>query len=263
MIELQNLTRRFETVTAVDDLTATIPGGSITALLGANGAGKTTTLNMLTTLLVPTSGTATVAGYDIVAEGGDVRRSLGYVPEHGAIYEGLTADEYLELAGRIRGLDTATIATRSTRLLEFFEVAESRTQMLGTFSKGMRRKVLVTAALLHQPDVLFLDEPMDGLDVKSQKRLADLLQQEAAAGRAVVYSSHILQQVEELCDRVLLIHEGKLRWQGPLSDLRDQHHGAGLRDIFLELTDTETGDGTAAAAAAVTDPPVDRSGTDG
>ncbi|MEN8006867.1 MAG: ABC transporter ATP-binding protein [Candidatus Krumholzibacteriota bacterium] len=237
MIQLQGLTRTFDSLTAVDNLTVTIPAGKIIALLGPNGAGKTTTLNMLTTLLAPTSGTATVAGYDILTQGQDVRRSLGYVPEHGSLYEGLTADEYLELAGKIRGLDDAVISRRATEYMEHFEVAEARNNRLGTFSKGMRRKILVTAALLHKPDVLFLDEPMDGLDVKSQKRLGALLKKEAAAGRTVVYSSHILQQVEELCEHVILIHEGCLRYEGPLSDLRDSHAGAGLRDIFLELTD--------------------------
>ena len=240
MITLKNLTRRFDSLVAVDQLSLEIPSGKIVALLGANGAGKTTILNMLTTLLTPTQGTAEVGGFDIITQGQDVRRVLGYVPEHGAMYDGLTADEYLELAGRIRGLDSQVILDRATRYLEYFEVAESRGNRLGTFSKGMRRKVLVSAALLHEPEILFLDEPMDGLDVKSQKRLGSLLQQEAAKGRTVVYSSHILQQVEELCEHVVLIHEGRLRYEGSLAELRHSHEGAGLRDIFLQLTgDTE------------------------
>ena len=244
MIQLQNLTRRFDSLVAVDDLTVTIPSGSIVALLGANGAGKTTTLNMLTTLLAPSGGTASVAGYDILTQGSEVRRVLGCVPEHGALYEGLTADEYLELAGKIRGLDSGVIRSRTDEYLEYFEVAGARGNRLGTFSKGMRRKILVTAALLHRPEVLFLDEPMDGLDVKSQKRLGRLLQRQAAAGCTVVYSSHILQQVEELCEHVVLIHRGRLRYEGPLGELRASHAGAGLRDIFLELT----GDGEEAAS---------------
>ncbi|MBK6734212.1 MAG: ABC transporter ATP-binding protein [bacterium] len=236
MITLDNLTRRFGATTAVDALTATIPAGAITALLGPNGAGKTTTLNLLTTLLEPSDGTATVAGCDLRTDGAGVRRAIGYVPEHGTVYEGLTADEYLELAGRIRGLTSAEITARATPLLERFEVAEARGNRLGTFSKGMRRKVLVTAALLHRPPVLLLDEPMDGLDVRSQKTLADLLLELAAGGACIVYSSHILQQVEEVVSRVLLVHQGRLRWDGSLGDLRATHEGAGLRDIFLELT---------------------------
>ncbi len=238
MIQLNNLTRQFESLTAVDKITVEIPPGKIVALLGPNGAGKTTTINMLTTLLKPTSGTATVCGFDIINEGGKVRDILGYVPEHGALYEGLTADEYLELAGRIRGIDGSVLKDRATRLLEHFEVAEASGDRLASFSKGMRRKVLVTAALLHEPKVLFLDEPMDGLDVKSQKKLGDLLLHQASEGCTVVYSSHILQQVEELCEHVVLIHEGKLRYSGSLKDLRDGHEGAALRDIFLEMTES-------------------------
>lgn len=238
MIQIQNLTRCFDELIAVNDLTVDIPAGKIVALLGPNGAGKTTTINMLTTLLKPTSGSATVCGFDTEKEGGKVRDILGYVPEHGAMYDGLTADEYLELAGRIRGLDGPTLHSRATDYLEHFEVAGARGDRLASFSKGMRRKVLVTAALLHEPKVLFLDEPMDGLDVKSQKRLGDLLQKKAAEGCTVVYSSHILQQVEELCEHVILIHEGKLRYDGSLDALRIDHDGAGLRDIFLEMTES-------------------------
>jgi len=238
MIKIENLTRRFDSLTAVDNLTVEIPPGKIVALLGPNGAGKTTTINMLTTLLKPTSGTASVCGFDIHNDSGSVRNILGYVPEHGALYEGLTADEYLELAGRIRGLDRDTLHQRASDYLEHFEVAGARGDRLASFSKGMRRKVLVTAALLHEPRVLFLDEPMDGLDVKSQKRLGDLLQRKAGEGCTVVYSSHILQQVEELCEHVILIHEGKLRYEGSLENLKADHAGAGLRDIFLEMTES-------------------------
>ncbi len=233
---MDNLTRRFDALVAVDHLSATVPAGTITALLGPNGAGKTTTLNLLTTLLEPSEGSATIAGHDLRRDGAGVRRAIGYVPEHGTVYEGLTADEYLELAGRIRGLGSAEITARATPLLERFEVAAARGNRLGSFSKGMRRKVLVTAALLHQPSVLLLDEPMDGLDVRSQKTLAELLLDLAAAGTCIVYSSHILQQVEEVVSRVLLVHQGRLRWDGTLAELRARHEGAGLRDIFLELT---------------------------
>lgn len=236
MIRLDNLSHRFGSTVAVDAVSAQIPAGKVTALLGPNGAGKTTTLNILTTLLEPSGGTATVAGYDIRTDGPGVRRAIGYVPEHGAVYEGLSADEYFELAGRIRGLMPAEIRARATPLLERFGIAEVRAQRLGTYSKGMVRKALVTAALLHEPPVLFLDEPMDGLDVHSQKELAALLGELAAGGACIVYSSHVLQQVEEVCTRVLLIHRGKLRFAGELADLQAAHAGAGLRDIFLELT---------------------------
>jgi ABC-2 type transport system ATP-binding protein len=244
MIHLYSLSRRFGQLVAVDKVTCVIPSGAITALLGPNGAGKTTTLNMLTTLLEPTDGTAAVAGHDIRTDGPAVRRAIGYVPEHGTVYEGLSADEYLELAGRIRGLSSGEIRSRATPLLERFDVAEARGRRLGTFSKGMLRKILVTAALLHRPAVLFLDEPMDGLDVRSQKELADLLSELASDGICIVYSSHVLQQVEEVCSRVLLIHAGRLCWEGSLTDLQAAHAGHDLRDIFLELTADRTAERT-------------------
>jgi len=236
MIEARELTRAFSTTVAVDRLTVSIPAGAITALLGPNGAGKTTTLGMLTTLLPPTGGTALVAGHDIRTAAQAVRRVIGYVPEHGAVYEGLTADEYLELAGAVHELSAGQARDRATRLLEYFGVVERRGERLASFSKGMRRKVLATAALLHDPQVLMLDEPMDGLDVASQRKLASLLTDLAAAGKTILYSSHVLQQVEELCHHLVLIHRGHLLWRGELALLRREHGGAPLRDIFLEMT---------------------------
>jgi ABC-2 type transport system ATP-binding protein len=237
VIRTRGLTRRFGEKTAVDALDCELGPGRIVALLGANGAGKTTTINMLTTLLAPSAGSAEVGGHDVVAHGDGVRRIIGYVPEHGAVYEGLTADEYLDLAATVREMDPAEARARIDHHLELFELTAERGHRLGTFSKGMRRKVLVTAALLHRPEVLFLDEPMDGLDVRSQKLLGDLLRAEADRGCLVLYSSHILQQVEELCEEVVLIHEGRLKFQGGMADLRAAHAGAGLRDIFLALTE--------------------------
>lgn len=235
-LELIGLTRRFDDLTAVDGLDLAVPAGRLVGLLGANGAGKTTTLNMLTTLLAPSAGTARVAGHDIRTAVMDVRRNLGYVPEHGAVYEGLTAREYLELAGLLHDLEPAVALRRAERLLDHFDLSGVLDDRLASFSKGMRRKVLVTAALLHDPPVLFLDEPMDGLDVASQRRLADLLTQLAREGKTVLYSSHVLQQVEEICQDLVLIHQGRLLWNGEVSDLRAEHQGRTLTDIFLEMT---------------------------
>jgi len=240
-LELLGLSRSFGDLVAVDALELAIPSGRLVGLLGANGAGKTTTLEMLATLLAPTAGTARVAGHDIRTATMDVRRSLGYVPEHGAVYEGLTAREYLELAAVLHDLDAAVGRRRSERLLAHFDLAGSLDRRLASFSKGMRRKVLVVAALLHDPPVLLLDEPMDGLDVPSQRVLADLLGQLVAGGKTVLYSSHVLQQVEEVCEDLVLIHQGRLLWYGEVAALRAAHGGAALTDIFLELTHQEGG----------------------
>jgi ABC-2 type transport system ATP-binding protein len=239
MLELEGLGRRFDDLVAVDHLDLAVPAGRLVGLLGANGAGKTTTLNMLTTLLEPSEGTARVAGLDIRTEIMAVRRRIGYVPEHGAVYEGLSARDYLELAALLHDLEPDVGLRRAERLLANFDLTEALDDRLASFSKGMRRKVLVAAALLHDPPVLFLDEPMDGLDVASQRRLADLLLQLAREGKTVLYSSHVLQQVEEICEDLVLIHEGRLLWQGAVADLRREHGGAALTDIFLEMTHQE------------------------
>ena len=237
MLEALALTRRFGEKTAVDRLSFAVPAGRVVGLLGANGAGKTTTLNLLATLLAPSAGTARVAGHDVRTATMSVRRSIGYVPEHGAVYEGLTAREYLELAALVHDLDPARGLQRAARLLAHFELGAALDDRLAGFSKGMRRKVLLAAALLHDPPVLLLDEPMDGLDVRSQRRLAGLLGQLAAGGKTVLYSSHVLQQVEEICERLLLIHAGGLIWDGDVAALRAAHGGAALADVFLAMTD--------------------------
>jgi ABC-2 type transport system ATP-binding protein len=232
MLESLGLCRRFGSLVAVDRLDFALPAGALVGLLGANGAGKTTTLNLLTTQLAPSEG----AAHDIRTAMMDVRRRIGYVPEHGAVYEGLTAREYLELAAVLHDLDPGRGLRRAERLLAHFELGSVLDDRLAGFSKGMRRKVLVAAALLHDPPVLLLDEPMDGLDVASQRRLAELLVQLAAEGKTVLYSSHVLQQVQEICRQLLLIHEGRLLWQGDVAALRAAHGGAPLTDIFLAMT---------------------------
>lgn len=241
-IRTEGLTRAFDSVVALDSLTVELPRGQIVGLLGANGAGKTTLLSILTTLLTPSSGTASVAGHDLSASPLEARKVIGYVPEHGSVYEGLTATEYLQMAGEVRGLTRDEIDGRSERILRHFDLLDERNRRLGTFSKGMRRKVLVTAALLHDPEVLFLDEPMDGLDVVAQRKLADLLRDLVAEGRTVVYSSHVLEQVERLCEVLLFIHGGKLMWCGALDELLAGYRGRSLSEVFLAMTapDAET-----------------------
>ena len=236
MIVTTGLCRRFGSVVALEPLTLTLEGGAVIGVLGGNGAGKTTLLSMLATLLLPTEGTAEVRGHDVVREPLEVRRLVGYVPEHASVYEGLTADEYLELCGRIRGMQAATLQGRADRLLAHLGLAEARKRRLGTFSKGMRGKVLLAAALLHDPAVLILDEPLSGLDVASQALVGELLREMARNGRTILYSSHVLEQVESHCDVLLLLHAGKLLWHGSLDDLRAGHDGAALAAIFLAMT---------------------------
>ena len=243
MISITGLGRSYGSIAALRPLTLDLPSGRTIGLLGANGAGKTTTLNLLTTLLEPSEGTAVVAGCDIRQDPLGVRRAIGYVPEHASAYDGLTADEYLELAGRVRDLPEDTWRPRADRFLTHLGLQDARQRRLGTYSKGMRAKVLLAAALLHDPQVLILDEPMSGLDVESQRVVSVLLREMTAAGRTVLYSSHVLEQVEQLCDVLVLLHRGSLLWHGSIEELRTKHGDASLSEIFLRMT--HSGDGRA------------------
>jgi ABC-2 type transport system ATP-binding protein len=236
MIETRALSRVFGALRALDSVDLDLPAGRVVGLLGPNGAGKTTLLNIVTTLLAPSSGEASVDGVDVTHDPLEVRRRIGYVPEHGAVYEGLTADEFVEMAGVAHGLDLDLIRERVDRLFDHFELHEARHRRLGTFSKGMRRKVLVCAAVLHDPRVVLLDEPLDGLDVPSQDRVIALLRDLAGDGRGVLLSSHVLEQVSEICDHLVVLAEGRVVWQGDLVDLRARYEGLSVREIFRELT---------------------------
>ena len=237
VIELQSASRSYGSRVALLPCDLVVPGGAVVGLLGANGAGKTTLLSLVTTLLPPTSGQVIVAGHDVTADPLAVRRSLGYVPEHAACYEGLTADETLELAAAVRGLPEATWRPRADRLLRHLGLHDDRTRRLGTYSKGMRSKALLAVALLHDPQVLVLDEPLNGLDVAGQRLLTSLLREVADAGRTVLYSSHVLEQVERACDILVLLHQGRLLWTGRVHELRAAHGGAPLADVFVAMTE--------------------------
>jgi len=236
MIETRGLVRTFGSVRALDGLDVTIPEGRIVGLLGPNGAGKTTLLSILTTLLEPTSGTATVDGIDVAADPLEVRRRLGYVPEHGTVYEGLTAREFLDLAGAAHDVESDVVTRRAERFFEYFDLVESRDRRLGGFSKGMRRKVLVAAAVLHDPRVVLLDEPLDGLDVPSQDKVIGVLRDLAEQGRTVLLSSHVLEQVESIADHLVVVAQGRAVWQGALDVLRDENPARPLREVFRAMT---------------------------
>ena len=240
-IEIRDLVRRYGDVEAVRGLTLDIPGGLIFGLLGPNGAGKSTTLRVLATLIRPTSGSVRLAGHDVVNEADEVRRRIGYVPEGADLYDALTGSEFLELLADLHRLDRPAAAAKSGALLETFALAGDIDRPVGDYSKGMKQKLLIVAAFQHDPDILLLDEPLDGLDVAAQETLKGLLHKHAAAGRVVVYSSHILEVVERLCDRVGIIDRGRLVAHGPPAELLAAHPGKTLSEIFLELTSAGAG----------------------
>src|SRR5436189_589112 len=238
MISLQGLTKRFGNQTAVDALSFEIPAGQIVGFLGPNGAGKSTTLKMLTGMIEPTSGSATVCGYDLQSETIEVKRKVGFVPESGAVFESLSGLEYLEMVAALYGIPEEAARERIRQFLNFFDLGfDTLTdKLLGAYSKGMRRKVVITSALLHNPEVVFFDEPLDGLDANAAVGFKALIQSLAREGKTILYSSHILDVVERVCDRVIIIDKGKLLLDGRPDELVAAHGTGTLERLFTKLT---------------------------
>jgi ABC-2 type transport system ATP-binding protein len=238
MISVQQLTKRFGAQVAVDSLSFSVPAGQIVGFLGPNGAGKTTTLKMLTGMLEPTSGTATLCGFDLGTQTLEVKRRVGFVPESGAVFESLTGLEYLEMVAALYAIPPDAARARIRQFITFFDLSfETLTdKLLGAYSKGMRRKVVITAALLHNPPVVFFDEPLDGLDANAAVGFKTLIQTLAQEGKTIVYSSHILDVVERVCDRVLIIDKGKMLLDGAPDELVAAHGSGTLEKLFTQLT---------------------------
>jgi ABC-2 type transport system ATP-binding protein len=238
MIHLQHLTKRFGAQTAVDALSFQVPAGQILGFLGPNGAGKSTTLKMLTGMLEPSGGTATVCGFDLRQQPLEVKRRVGLVPESGAVFESLTGLEYLEMVGALYGIPQAAARARIKQFIVFFDLSfDTLTdKLLGAYSKGMRRKVVITAALLHNPPVVFFDEPLEGLDANAAVGFKALIQTLAHEGKTIVYSSHILDVVERVCDRVIIIDKGRLLVDGRPEELVAAHGAQTLEQLFTQLT---------------------------
>jgi ABC-2 type transport system ATP-binding protein len=241
VIKLRRLSKSFGTQTAVRSIDLDIPAGQLVGLLGPNGAGKSTTIKMLTGMLTPTSGTAEIGGFDVVADPLNVKRIIGYVPETGAVFETLTAWEYLQLVSALYHLPDDEAAARIERFGRFFDLTTQtlRDKPLSAFSKGMRQKVVITAALLHNPAVVFFDEPLNGLDANAVLGLKTLISSLAQDGKTIVYCSHILDVVERICERVVIIHNGSIVADGTTRQLLDQTGQSTLEQAFNTLTATE------------------------
>jgi len=252
MIRFDEVTRTYGPKVAVDHLTLEVRPGELFAFLGPNGAGKTTAIKMLTGLLRPTSGTVSVCGYDTSARTRDAARYLGFVPEEPFLYDKLSGREFLEFAADMRGFVASEKAERIERQKDLFGLAEFFDDLTETYSHGMRQRWVFAAAMLHDPPVLVVDEPMVGLDPKSVRLVKDLLRARASAGAAVFMSTHTLSVAEEIADRIGIIDRGHLRFLGSLSEmrqaLRDEHRS--LEHLFLELTKSN-GDGCPAQPRAV------------
>lgn len=242
-IACTDLRRVFGRHVALDGIALDVRPGELYGFLGPNGAGKTTTIRILTGLLLPSGGSARVAGFDVVRDPFEVKRRIGYVPDRVFLYEKLTGAEFLEFVGDLYGLARRQVRASARPYIERFGLGAWIHELIETYSHGMRQKLALAAALLHEPEVLILDEPMVGLDPRSARDVKELLQEFSAAGRTVFLSTHTLEVAEALCSRVAIIQAGRILTQGTLDDLRREarHDGGSLEAVFLRLTDPLTG----------------------
>src|SRR6202034_353027 len=242
-IVIRDLTRRFGTFIAVDNISLNVAAGQFFGFLGPNGAGKSTTIKMLTGLLAPTSGHIELLGLDFASHPLELKRQIGVVPEGLALFGRLTASEYLRFVGRMYGLDRATTATRTSELLDFMSLAGETKKLITDFSHGMQKKLALAAAVIHGPKVLFLDEPFEGVDAIASGTLKAMLQGMIARGATIFLTSHVLEIVERLCSHVAIIHRGRLVAQGSLEELRA---GVEAQALAVSRTDSSGGSGEGA-----------------
>ena len=235
---IDHLTKVYDAVTAVDQISMVIPSGQLVGYLGPNGAGKSTTVKMLTGMIAPTGGRAEIYGLDVQRQSLEVKRLIGYVPESGAVYETLTGREYLQMVGRLYGLDETVIQHRIVKFSDFFELDRATVERkpLAAYSKGMRQKIVISAALIHNPRVIFFDEPLNGLDASTQLMFKTLIKNLAAEGKTILYCSHILDVVERTCDRIVIIDHGQVVADGTLAQLQAASGEGSLERIFNKLT---------------------------
>jgi ABC-2 type transport system ATP-binding protein len=239
MFEARDLVKRYPTTLAVDRVSFTIQPGEILGYLGPNGSGKSTSINMVVGLLEPSAGSLRLFDHELGSDPEAYKRRIGYVPEEPHIYTHLSAPEYLTLVGRLRGIAGGRLDARITDLLRLFDLWDSRYQSMSAFSKGMRQRVLLSAALLHDPDLLVLDEPFSGLDVNAGLLFRTLLRMFVEQGRMVLFSSHRLDVVEQICSRVVILHEGRAVAHDHVSRLRESLSSASLEQVFARLTNQE------------------------
>jgi ABC-2 type transport system ATP-binding protein len=235
MLEARQLVKRFYGHAVVDHVCFAVRRGEIVGYLGPNGSGKTTTTRILTGLLEPTSGEVLFDGRETRLEPLEFRRRVGYVPEEPHLYPFLSGREHLELVGRLREMAPTAMDRRIGALLELFGLSDAAEQGIGSYSKGMKQKILVIAALLHDPDLLIFDEPDSGLDITAALVLRSLVRNLAERGKAVLYTSHILDVVEKLCSRVIVLHEGRVVADDSVTELRTTLASSSLEQIFAHL----------------------------
>jgi ABC-2 type transport system ATP-binding protein len=236
MLEVCSLTKRFNGISVVQDVSFTVKPGEILGYVGPNGAGKSTTVKMIIGLIEPSEGQIRFQGRSVIEDLAGFQSRIGYVPEEPHLYPHLSGREYLQLAGRLRGIPRTILESKIDEFLRLFSLWEDRHCSVSAYSKGMRQKVLLSAALLHNPDVLILDEPLSGLDVTTALVLRDLMAGMAERGCMILYSSHVLDVLEKVCARVLILCKGRVVAHDTIEHLRESMHESSLEGIFGQLT---------------------------
>jgi ABC-2 type transport system ATP-binding protein len=238
MIELRNVTKKFGSLTAVDDITLTVPKGESFGFLGPNGAGKTTTIKMMAGLFAPTSGRITIGGYDVVKNPMDAKRCISYVPDQPFLYDKLTGREFLYFIGGLYRMEKKAVARKIEELVEHFEIGDWVDKRTEDYSQGMKQRVTIAASFVHEPKVLIIDEPMIGLDPRSAKIVRETLRGKVKEGVSIFMSTHSLPIAEEVCDRIGFIKDGRLVFVGTHNELQayKQKYDGKFESVFLELT---------------------------
>jgi ABC-2 type transport system ATP-binding protein len=236
MIRIERLTKRYGSVVAVDELTLDVPRGELFCFLGPNGAGKTTTIKILTGLVRPTSGRAEVCGIDIAADPVAAKKKMGYIPDMPYLYERLTPVEYLRFVADLYAMKSGEAVGRMDHLLGLFDLDDQRSSLIRNLSHGMRQRLLYCANLMHDPEVLFIDEPLIGLDPHTIRLIKNLLTARSRAGMTIFLTTHILALAQDIADRIGIVNDGRLVALGTMEELRTSCGGGSLEDVFLSLT---------------------------
>ncbi|MGF0040416.1 ABC transporter ATP-binding protein [Peptoniphilaceae bacterium SGI.131] len=238
MIKVEGVTKKFANKLAVDKVSFEVRDGEIFGFLGPNGAGKTTTIKMIVGLLLPDQGEISLSGIDVLRDNYESKKRLAYVPDNPDLYDNMTAEQFISFIANIFNVSKEDRIERTQKYARLFEIENSLQDYLSGFSHGMKQKIALISALVHDPDVLILDEPMVGLDPKSSYNLKEIMRQRCNEGKSVFFSTHVMEVAEKLCDRLAIIKDGKIVAMGTIDDIRKQANDSGsLEKIFLELTE--------------------------
>jgi ABC-2 type transport system ATP-binding protein len=236
VISVSGLSKTYDKTSVLKNIDFTISAGEVIGYIGPNGAGKSTTIKILAGILQDFEGDVSVLGYDIRKDAMEVKRRIGYIPENAALYETLTPTEYLNFVGQLYELDKKQVAIQIEELLRLFELSSGKDMRMTSFSKGMRQKVLLIAGLLHNPEIIFLDEPLSGLDANAVILVKEILLQLKQNGKTIFYSSHLMDVVEKISDRIIIIQKGEMIANGTFAELTASAHQGSLEEIFTQLT---------------------------